>query len=127
MVRLPPRSTRADTLFPYTTLFRSYNRYPIEWAQQEIGPLSAHEIEALDVFDAIAQRPDMRMSMGFRRSDMQYVNNHVVLHSRTEYSDDETHRRHLVRIWLNIPNSRRQGVTTVTLYAPWSQRDRKAS
>src|SRR3546814_3118125 len=25
MVRLPPRSTRPDTLFPYTTLFRSYN------------------------------------------------------------------------------------------------------
>src|SRR3546814_11882249 len=24
MLRLPPRSTRTDTLFPYTTLFRSY-------------------------------------------------------------------------------------------------------
>src|SRR3546814_21147070 len=24
MIRRPPRSTRADTLFPYTTLFRSY-------------------------------------------------------------------------------------------------------
>src|SRR3546814_351272 len=70
----------------------AYNRYPIEWAQQEIGPLSAHEIEALDVFDAIAQRPDMRMSMGFRRGDMQYVNNHVVLHSRTEYSDRKSTR-----------------------------------
>src|SRR3546814_19200070 len=27
MIRLPPRSTRTDTLFPYTTLFRS-NRPP---------------------------------------------------------------------------------------------------
>src|SRR3546814_8131580 len=25
MIRLPPRSTRTDTLFPYTTLFRSHN------------------------------------------------------------------------------------------------------
>src|SRR3546814_9135510 len=25
MIRLPPRSTRTDTLFPYTTLFRSSN------------------------------------------------------------------------------------------------------
>src|SRR3546814_3800487 len=25
MVRLPPRSTRTDTLFPYTTLFRSWD------------------------------------------------------------------------------------------------------
>src|SRR3546814_17528423 len=26
MIRLPPRSTRTDTLFPYTTLFRSPRR-----------------------------------------------------------------------------------------------------
>src|SRR3546814_4147628 len=26
MIRLPPRSTRTDTLFPYTTLFRSFAR-----------------------------------------------------------------------------------------------------
>src|SRR3546814_4157848 len=26
MIRRPPRSTRTDTLFPYTTLFRSYYR-----------------------------------------------------------------------------------------------------
>src|SRR3546814_16297519 len=32
MIRRPPRSTRTDTLFPYTTLFRSQWRlpYPIE-------------------------------------------------------------------------------------------------
>src|SRR3546814_18326491 len=27
MIRRPPRSTRTDTLFPYTTLFRSDNAY----------------------------------------------------------------------------------------------------
>src|SRR3546814_13073754 len=27
MIRRPPRSTRTDTLFPYTTLFRSLTRY----------------------------------------------------------------------------------------------------
>src|SRR3546814_4664286 len=30
MIRRPPRSTRTDTLFPYTTLFRSY----LEWGGQ---------------------------------------------------------------------------------------------
>src|SRR3546814_20396468 len=29
MIRRPPRSTRTDTLFPYTTLFRSYS--PAGW------------------------------------------------------------------------------------------------
>src|SRR3546814_8116819 len=28
MIRRPPRSTRTDTLFPYTTLFRSRPGYP---------------------------------------------------------------------------------------------------
>src|SRR3546814_8397482 len=28
MIRRPPRSTRTDTLFPYTTLFRSSSRRP---------------------------------------------------------------------------------------------------
>src|SRR3546814_15072528 len=28
MIRRPPRSTRTDTLFPYTTLFRSYHERP---------------------------------------------------------------------------------------------------
>src|SRR3546814_8613234 len=29
MIRRPPRSTRTDTLFPYTTLFRSWLRLPL--------------------------------------------------------------------------------------------------
>src|SRR3546814_7839884 len=29
MIRRPPRSTRTDTLFPYTTLFRSRRKPPV--------------------------------------------------------------------------------------------------
>src|SRR3546814_15117613 len=29
MLRRPPRSTRTDTLFPYTTLFRSKDAFPL--------------------------------------------------------------------------------------------------
>src|SRR3546814_7744310 len=35
MVRRPPRSTRTDTLFPYTPLFRSLARDPRRSAPQE--------------------------------------------------------------------------------------------
>src|SRR3546814_5586007 len=31
MIRRPPRSTRTDTLFPYTTLFRSADRHAAKW------------------------------------------------------------------------------------------------
>src|SRR3546814_7739360 len=30
MIRRPPRSTRTDTLFPYTTLFRSVAVFPLD-------------------------------------------------------------------------------------------------
>src|SRR3546814_4909208 len=38
MIRRPPRSTRTDTLFPYTTLFRSEALLAREWPMGEIAP-----------------------------------------------------------------------------------------
>src|SRR3546814_19083039 len=35
MIRRPPRSTRTDTLFPYTTLFRSGRRHARALAQPQ--------------------------------------------------------------------------------------------
>src|SRR3546814_12146703 len=46
MIRQPPRSTRTDTLFPYTTLFRSG---PVEFLQPQHLALAGAELEALDV------------------------------------------------------------------------------
>src|SRR3546814_8450570 len=40
MIRRPPRSTRTDTLFPYTTLFRS--------ADVHVGELALHQLELAD-------------------------------------------------------------------------------
>src|SRR3546814_15889610 len=48
MIRRPPRSTRTDTLFPYTTLFRSGVQDPLLGAQLRLGghvlaqPLPGH-------------------------------------------------------------------------------------
>src|SRR3546814_3721459 len=40
MLRRPPRSTRTDTLFPYTTLFRSFGGGALKPAS---GPALSHE------------------------------------------------------------------------------------
>src|SRR3546814_3856625 len=37
MIRRPPRSTRTDTLFPYTTLFRSLREHPLEVALEDLA------------------------------------------------------------------------------------------
>src|SRR3546814_11208132 len=43
MRRRPPRSTRPDTLFPYTTLFRSGLRWCELHAPQPQGPVLLHQ------------------------------------------------------------------------------------
>src|SRR3546814_1386346 len=48
MIRRPPRSTRTDTLFPYTTLFRSLDGLP-----EAAGILDVHGLEALSPLDAV--------------------------------------------------------------------------
>src|SRR3546814_9002619 len=45
MIRRPPRSTRTDTLFPYTTLFRSGLEIEAERGR-EVGMFLRREIEA---------------------------------------------------------------------------------
>src|SRR3546814_5981830 len=37
MIRRPPRSTRTDTLFPYTTLFRSDEAFPPETRKRTLN------------------------------------------------------------------------------------------
>src|SRR3546814_14410405 len=54
MIRRPPRSTRTDTLFPYTTLFRSHalettrdgNDHPEYWSldQSDIAISDRHDL-----------------------------------------------------------------------------------
>src|SRR3546814_2601547 len=39
MIRRPPRSTRTDTLFPYTTLFRSARHVEVEFTETDFWTL----------------------------------------------------------------------------------------
>jgi len=93
-------SSRITTRF----VFDSAARYGAEVA------LTPRQSEALDVAHAIAERPEMRLAMGFQEGDMQFINNHIILHAREEYEDyDEPERkRHLLRIWLGLPPRRRR-------------------
>src|SRR3546814_14786374 len=51
MIRRPPRSTRTDTLFPYTTLFRSVEEIPQAIVRQlrDGGKLATVHIDAMGV------------------------------------------------------------------------------
>src|SRR3546814_20215212 len=48
MIRRPPRSTRTDTLFPYTTLFRSWtDAWGREHAEMVGRPVSMHAMRGI--------------------------------------------------------------------------------
>jgi len=71
-------------------------------------PLTEAHIEALDLFDALANDPDLHLSMQLQPGDMQFVYNHSQLHDRTGFTDwpDPAQRRHLMRLWLSMPGDR---------------------
>ena len=71
-------------------------------------PLSQVELKALDIFDEIMLREDMRLNMMLKPGDMQFANNYLVLHSRNSFEDHEdvNQRRKLLRLWLKMPNAR---------------------
>jgi hypothetical protein len=103
-----------------------YNRNPVEWAQKEGARLEARDFAALDCLDALCARPDFQLSMEMRKGDLQFINNYLILHSRTEYRDDAAHRRHLVRLWLHDDAGLRNGLSLLDLYAPEASRFRAA-
>src|SRR3546814_7512104 len=61
MIRRPPRSTRTDTLFPYTTLFRSHDRRQRKGGGGG-GPVKA-QFDAVEAMRAHGRRdlPGIRM------------------------------------------------------------------
>ena len=81
-----------------------YQRQYIDSAQRfaEAPRLSPLQVEALDLFDALANDPDLMTTMALEPGDMQFVHNHVLLHDRTAFEDwpERERRRHLLRLWL---------------------------
>src|SRR3546814_18061835 len=57
MVRRPPRSTRTDTLFPYTTLFRSAEEAEEEAGRRKRDRQAEHDLDkAPEAAAALAER-----------------------------------------------------------------------
>ena len=88
-----------------TSFLRSY----IELAFEEMGQEKTDkEAEALDLFDSLAHSDEFRFNFMMEPGDIAFFNNYTVLHTRTEFNDDEdpAKRRHLLRLWLKAWNSR---------------------
>ena len=85
-------------------LFSKWNRNRVNSAQQLPGvpKLSAEHLEALATFDSLVRRADLAHTMWLQPGDLQIINSHVTLHSRTDFTDheDPAQKRLLFRLWL---------------------------
>lgn len=63
-----------------------------------LGPLPAHQAEALDVVAQLAD--EMCHRFQFQTGDIQFLNNLTILHAREEFqgSEGNENRRHLLRL-----------------------------
>jgi hypothetical protein len=86
-----------------------YLRQYIELGHELTGcPLSAVDVEALDIFDQVMHDPANRLAMMMEPGDMQFANNYAVLHSRNAFidHDDAACRRRMLRLWVKMPGAR---------------------
>lgn len=89
--------------------FAKWNRNRVQSAQRfdDCPRLTDAQRKCIDVMDAILQRAENMFTMYLEPGDLQIFNNHVMLHSRTDYEDFEKpeEKRLLYRLWLAPPDS----------------------
>lgn len=87
-----------------------YQRQYIDSAQRfsEAPRHTPELVEALDMFDSLANDPALNTFMEFKPGDVQLVHNHTMLHDRTGFDDwpEPERRRHLLRLWLAAEGAR---------------------
>ncbi len=70
--------------------------------------LTDEQRAALDTLERVAEDPAMHASFNMAPGDVLLLNNWTTFHRRSEFVDAEATelKRHLLRIWLSMPNSR---------------------
>ncbi len=65
--------------------------------------LTDQQLEALELVEDVCQ--SIEFSMPFAPGDIQFLNNGLILHTRTAFEDwpEPERRRHLLRMWFRIP------------------------
>jgi Taurine catabolism dioxygenase TauD, TfdA family len=82
----------------------------ILWAEKNCGapPLTPKQVEAVEYVARVAAEPAFWIERALEPGSMLFVYNHTAFHMRTEFEDDPdpARKRHLLRAWLSLPNSR---------------------
>ncbi len=74
----------------------------------EVPRLTPAQSEAIELLQSLCAREEFQVNFMMRPGDLELLNSHVTFHGRTRFEDgpDEARQRHLLRMWLSVPNSR---------------------
>ena len=88
----------------------SFLRVLIEraYASPDLPDMTPGQEQAMDQLEALAETPEMSVTFSQDPGDLLFLNNWVTFHRRDEFTDAEEPelKRHLLRVWLAVPNSR---------------------
>jgi len=71
-------------------------------------PMTDLELAAIKYVESLAVSPELCLGMDFRPGDIQFLNNYVIMHTRTAFKDgpNADQKRLLLRLWLNLHKGR---------------------
>jgi hypothetical protein len=102
-------------IFSYRDGFVSlrYSRTYVGEAIHDLGDAVPEETrEALRLFDELCTLPELTLEFSLQPGEAVFMNNFTMLHGRSAFEDAPEHpggearRRHLLRIWLEVPDGR---------------------
>ena len=78
------------------------------YAEPDTPDMTPQQKEALDFLEEVAAEPRLQHRFTQQPGDILLLNNWITLHRRTAFEDwpQPEQRRHILRVWLSVPNSR---------------------
>src|SRR3546814_174163 len=93
MIRRPPRSTRTDTLVPYTTLFRSIDTH---WIWQDGQRLTKDPLQIVDGYVQVPKKPGLGVELDMVEVEKAHQ---LYLQHGLGARDDAAPMQHLIPGW----------------------------
>jgi hypothetical protein len=85
----------------------NWNRVNSAQQLENVPSITPEHLAALKCYDAVVRRPELVHEFWMEPGDLQIINSHRTLHSRTEFTDytDPARKRLMYRLWIAPPDS----------------------
>jgi len=89
----------------HLSVYLNDSYYQLAQRHADVPRMTEEQKEALQTFVDLVSSDELRYDYWLQPGDLQLLNNHSIVHTRTAFTDDEdpNEKRHLLRIWVSPP------------------------